>query len=71
MGNMKAGSSKEIRDFFAKPENAALNKANAFVVKTGLAKIVLNLFLQFSKPSYPTKSFRNEDATIEWLRTMR
>lgn len=69
MESMRSGSGKEIRDYFAKPENAALTKASAFVVKSGLAKIAINLFLKFSLPPYPTKTFKTKEKAIEWLKT--
>lgn len=70
MENMKSGSGKDIRDYFAKPENARINKANAFIVGSSLAKIVINLYLKFSKPSYPTKIFKDKKEAISWLKTI-
>lgn len=70
MESMRSGSSKNIRDYFAKPENAKVNRANAFIVKSGIAKIAINLFLKFSKPPYPTRIFRNKEDAVTWLKTI-
>lgn len=70
MKSTRGGASKKIRDYFARPENSKINKANAYIVKSSIAKIGINLFLKFNKPPYPTKNFKNEEEALAWLRTI-
>ncbi|MCH2044409.1 MAG: hypothetical protein MK212_09870 [Saprospiraceae bacterium] len=70
MESMRAGSSKKVRDYFAQPENARTNKANAFIISSSISKITINLFLKFSKPSYPTKIFSNKEDALAWLKSL-
>jgi hypothetical protein len=59
--------SKATRDYFASPEIAATIKAVAVITGSGAAKFAGNLFLQFSKPKFPTKLFTDFDKAVEWL----
>lgn len=66
---LKGSPSKEVRDYFASDEITALANASAMLLKSGISKIVGNIFLKFNNPGYPTKLFTNEAKAIEWLKT--
>lgn len=61
-------SNKEARDYAASEAMKQYYTAIAFVLKKGgLTRIAGNLFLKFSKPTYPTRLFSNEENAVEWL----
>jgi hypothetical protein len=60
--------SREVREYLGRPENVATIKAGAMLTGSPLSKLVGNLFLQFSKPKFPTKMFSDEQKAAEWLK---
>ena len=58
---------KEVRDYLGGSDLIPIVKATALITGSGLSKIVGNLFLQFSKPNFPTKLFSDEAKAAEWL----
>lgn len=66
-------SSKESRDYIASAEMRSVFSAAAVMINSSLAKIAGNLFLQFSKPQYPTKLFTpgEEAKALEWLQQFK
>ena len=61
-------STREARDFSAGKEYDQALSAVAILENTVIGKILRNLFINFSKPIYPTKLFTSEDAAIDWLK---
>lgn len=59
-------TSKEARDYFASDEAASMVTCSAIVLNSMLAKISINLFLQFSSPRYPVKMFTDMESAIKW-----
>lgn len=62
------GSSKKVRDFMS--SISSINEDTlclAVLVNAGISKIIGNIFLKFSSPSYPTRLFTNKDKAITWL----
>lgn len=59
-------ATKEARDYAANnPVTGRL--AEAIVVKSMSVRILGNVFINFHKPSVPTKMFNKEEDAIEWL----
>lgn len=61
-------ATKGTRDYWAGPEAMSTFVCVAAVTHSVLIKIAVNLFLQFSKPKYPTKLFSDTEKTLEWIR---
>lgn len=59
---------KEARDYLNQISEEAGTVCSAVVIKSSFAKMLANLFLQISKPSYPTKIFTEEEKAVEWIR---
>jgi hypothetical protein len=59
-------TSKEVRDYFASDEASSMVNCSAIVLNSTLAKISINLFLQFSKPKYPVKMFTDVESAVKW-----
>lgn len=57
----------EARNFAAGKEYGREVSAVAILQNTVIGKILGNLFINFSKPIYPTRLFTSED-TVDWLK---
>jgi F0F1-type ATP synthase assembly protein I len=62
---------KTVRDYLAGEEIKHVLTSAAMVLSSALAKITVNLFLQFSKPKFPVKAFTTFDAAEAWSREMK
>lgn len=61
-------STQGAREFTAGEEYAQAVSAVAILENTTIGKILGNLFINFSKPIYPTRLFTSESQAIEWLK---
>jgi hypothetical protein len=61
---------KEVRDYLAGEEMNKVLSSSAIMQSNVLAKITVNLFLQFSKPKFPVKAFSSLEAAQEWSKEM-
>lgn len=62
------GTDRDVRNYLASEEVSQLNTAVAILGPSGLAKIIGNLFLKFSRPQYPTKIFSDYEKAVNWLK---
>jgi hypothetical protein len=60
-------SSKEVRDYGATEMSGGTIIAVAVILSSMLNKIMMNLFLTFSKPKYTIKAFSDKAAALKWL----
>ena len=56
---------KEARAIWATEVDFA--NALALVVSSAFSRIMANLFLRVSRPTYPTRLFNDYDAAVRWL----
>lgn len=61
-------STHEARKFAASVEYSRYVSAVAILENSVIGKILGNLFINFSRPIYPTKLFTSEDEAVSWLR---
>jgi hypothetical protein len=59
---------KEARDYFASNEGVKLLSAAAILVDSFFSKILVQIFITYSKPSIPTKMFSKKDEALKWLK---
>ena len=59
----------EAREFWASEENSKFTLADAFVMKSLPMKLIGNFYLNFNKPSKPTRIFSNRKEAISWLKS--
>ena len=59
--------SKEARDHFSMRGRKSQVNAIAMLIKSPVSKIVGNFYIQFSKPTIPTRLFTEEKKAIAWL----
>jgi len=64
-------ASKDFRDYMASDDVAVMSTAHAIYIDSGIAKIMGNLYLKFSKPKIPTKIFTSKEDAIEWLLSIK
>lgn len=57
------------RNHSAGPEGSKFTIADAFVTNSLAQKILANFYLNFHKPSVPTKMFDDSGKAIEWLKS--
>ena len=60
--------SRDARDYFAMRNRKPGVSAIAMIIDSEVSKMIVNLYLQFSKPTVPTKLFTSEEKAVEWLR---
>lgn len=61
-------SSHEVRSFYASKELAENILAMAVLVDSLAIKMVVNFFIKFHKPHFPTRMFNKEDEALAWLK---
>lgn len=59
-------ASTEARGFWALPEVARDLRAMAVVVRSPVARIIVNLFMRLAGPPYPARMFDTVDHATEW-----
>lgn len=63
------GASREFRKESA--TDRTNTRAVALLVNSAITKIMVNIFMKFNKPKYPTRMFTNREEAIEWLLTFK
>ena len=61
-------STREAREFAAGPEYTRVMSALAMLSAAVVGTVLGNLFINFSKPRFPTRLFSNEEQAIDWLK---
>ncbi|EKD52435.1 MAG: hypothetical protein ACD_62C00022G0002 [uncultured bacterium] len=59
---------KDAREFFAGRQCQGVVKAMAIVVGSPVSEITASLFVNLSKPKFPTKIFTNKQEAQVWLK---
>ncbi|MGZ3920884.1 MAG: DUF7793 family protein [Bacteroidia bacterium] len=59
--------SKEARDLLSNKDISKNRLAKAIIINSLAQKIVVNFFIKFNKPPYPTKLFNTESEALRWL----
>ena len=62
---------REAREFFADPEVRKHTIAQAFLIDSGVSKVLGNFYLRVNKPPFPTKLFTSEESAVAWLNEHR
>ena len=56
-----------VREKAASPEENKYTIADAFVIKNTSDKLIGDFYVQYNKPTKPTKIFEDRDEAIKWL----
>ncbi len=64
-------TSKDARDFFATEESSSLMTSLAVLTDSNLGKVIVNFYLQISKPKFPTKLFTDREEALTWLKKFK
>lgn len=64
-------SSNEVRDYAAKHSDAGKIRACGIVCNSLSVKIIINFFLKFNKPVYPTRMFNSMNDAKAWVSTIK
>jgi hypothetical protein len=66
--NMKAAT-KEARDYMNSPEGGLKGLiGGAFLSKSVMATLFINLYIKVSNPAIPARFFTNKEEAISWLK---
>jgi hypothetical protein len=60
------GSDREARDLLVGPEATAAYSAMAVVVRSPVARTLMNFFVRFSKPPFPVQVFTSPSEALAW-----
>jgi hypothetical protein len=64
-------SSNEVRDYAARHADAGKIRACGIVCNSLSVKIIVNFFLKFNKPVYPTRMFNSMNDAKVWVSTIK
>jgi hypothetical protein len=64
-------SANEVRDYAAKHPDAVKTKACGIVCNSLSVKIIVNFFLKFNKPVFPTRMFTSMNDAKEWASALK
>lgn len=69
--NMKAAT-KEARDYMNSPEGGLKGLiGGAFLSKSVMATLFINLYIKVSNPAIPARFFTNKEEAISWLKKIK
>lgn len=60
--------SREVRDFYMRPESSAHLTAIAMLSGNALSRAFINVFLQHRQTTVPMQLFSSEHQALEWLK---
>ena len=60
--------SKEAREYAASSDGAKKTIGTAIIVRNFAQQLVIDYYLKFNKPLYPTKAFYKKEKAIEWIK---
>jgi hypothetical protein len=60
--------SRELREYAASEEGAVRTIGTAILVKNLAQQLLIDYYLKFNKPIYPTKAFFKKEKAIEWIK---
>lgn len=60
------GSDREARDLLSGPEAAAVFLAMAVVVRSPVARTLMNFFVRFARPPFPVRVFTSPADAVAW-----
>lgn len=58
---------REAQELTARPDSVEYTDCLALLVESAVSVVLVNFFMVFVKPPYPTRMFRSEDAARAWL----
>lgn len=61
----------EAREYMAKAIGSTSIVANAICLKSLAIRLIINTYVQFHKPTVPTKTFNTVEHALEWLHEQR
>lgn len=62
---------REAQELTARPDSKEYTACLALLVDSAVSVVLVNFFMVFVRPPYPTRMFRSEDAARAWLRETR
>jgi len=60
--------SRELREYAASEEGAIRTVGTAIIVKNLAQQLLIDYYLKFNRPTYPTKAFFKKEKAIEWIK---
>ncbi|MFO0554007.1 MAG: hypothetical protein U0271_36845 [Polyangiaceae bacterium] len=63
-----SGANREARDLLAGPEAAAVFSAMGVLVRSPVARTIMNLFVRLQSPPFPLRVFTDPTAARDWAR---
>lgn len=61
--------SRDLREYAASEEGAVKTIGTAILVNNFAQQMIIDYYLKFNKPLYPTKAFYKRGKAIEWIKT--
>lgn len=63
-------ASREAREFASSPEGNKLTIGSALIVKNLAQQLIIDYYIKFNHPLYPTRAFYKVEKAKEWLMTL-
>jgi hypothetical protein len=65
------GISREAREYYTGPDNAAVVMATAMIIDSSVGKIIGNFLIRVNRPPFPFRLFSDENSAHAWLVEIR
>ncbi|MCA9658854.1 MAG: hypothetical protein KC486_10940 [Myxococcales bacterium] len=65
------GITREAREYYTGPANAAVVMATAMIIDSSVGKIIGNFLIRVNRPPFPFRLFSDEDSAYAWLVEIR
>ena len=58
---------REAREYASSPEGNVLTIGSAILVKNLAQQLIIDYYIKFNKPVYPTRVFYKKDKAVRWI----
>jgi hypothetical protein len=65
-----SSATREAREFASSPQGNSLTIGSALIVKNLAQQLIIDYYIKFNRPMFPTRAFYKSNKAIEWLKTL-
>lgn len=63
-------ASREAREYASSPAGNNITIGSALIVKNLAQQLIIDYYIKFNNPIYPTRAFYKKDKALEWIREL-
>jgi hypothetical protein len=65
-----SSASREAREYASSPEGNDITIGSALIVKNLAQQLIIDYYIKFNRPMYPTRAFYNKEKAIAWIHSL-